>query len=264
MSNARSWSSRWPSFTGSVRGGQVAWRVCGRELRLEAGDFCDVVQLRDGSSLAICGDLGGRGPLVASDARTVRNLVRDIARHEVSLTRIVQRLNDRLIRTWADRPQTTFATAAFIRVREAEGGLHVVSASAGHPMPLVLRTDRSLAFLGRPGHLLGVFPDMPVELSHTVLRPGDAIILYTDSVIGGRDPFEGVPSLADLVCGCAGAPAGDIGDCVMLAVAESTTGEGGERAVLVIRAGDDPLGVEPERPPFPSVAHAPAEPLAVG
>ena len=86
--------------------------------------------------------------------------------------------------------------------------------------------------------LLGVFPDLPIETNHTILQPGDALILYTDGVADELDPYDGSPSLADLIRSCAGASAQEIGDCVMLAAAEATTETKDDRAVLVIRAGD--------------------------
>ena len=228
----------WPAFSGHVPGGEVAWRVLGSGLGLEGGDFCDLLSLQDGSSLAVCGDVCGRGSWAAADARMLRDALRQIASNERSLTRCLRRLNDRLIREWKDRPRTTFATACVAHLRSVDSGLHVIYASAGHPLPLVLRADRSITSTGQSSGLLGVFPDLPIETNHTILRPGDALILYTDGVADEIDPYDGSPSLADLIRSCAGASAQEIGDCVMLAAAEATTETKDDRAVLVIRAGD--------------------------
>lgn len=228
----------WPSFTGRIDGGEVAWRTYGHGFPTESGDFCDMVRLGDGTAVAVCGDVSGRGRQVAADARAVRDAFREIGQRRSALVPCIAALNDRLIRLWADRPRSMFATAAFVRVRPEASGLHVLGASAGHPLPLILRSDGTLSFLGQPGQLLGVFPDPVVPLSHTLLHPGDALILYTDGVVEALDPRDGTPSFAQLVRGCAGASPGNIGDCVMLALAEATTDRSDDRAILVIRADD--------------------------
>jgi phosphoserine phosphatase RsbU/P len=236
----KQWNGRlaWPAFSGRVPGGEVAWRALGSGLGLDGGDFCDLFSLEDGSSLAVCGDVCGRGSRAAADARMVRDALRQIAGNERSLRRCLRRLNNRLIREWKDRPRTTFVTACVAHLRPGDSVLHVAHASAGHPLPLVLRADRSIASTGQTSGLLGVFPDLPIETNHTILRPGDALILYTDGVADEIDPYGGCPSLADLIRGCAGASAQEIGDCVMLAAAEATAETKDDRAVLVIRAGD--------------------------
>lgn len=228
----------WPAFSARVEGGEVAWQTCGHGFSSENGDFCDLIRLGERSAVAVCGDVSGYGRQVAADARDVRDAFREIARRRVALAPSIASLNDRLIRLWADRPRSMFATAAFVRVQPEASGLHALGASAGHPLPLILRADGTLSFLGQPGQLLGVFHDPVVPLSHTVLYPGDALILYTDGIVDGLDLHDGTPSLAELVRGCAGASPRDIGDCVMLALAEATTDRMDDRAVLVIRADD--------------------------
>jgi serine phosphatase RsbU (regulator of sigma subunit) len=66
------------------------------------------------------------------------------------------------------------------------GGARLVIASAGHPPPLVLRADGTVETVPASGSLLGVIEevapvDMPVEL-----RPGDAIVCFTDGVTEAR------------------------------------------------------------------------------
>jgi serine phosphatase RsbU (regulator of sigma subunit) len=85
----------------------------------------------------------------------------------------------------------------------------------GHPLPVVLRADGTVETAGRPGTLLGVFPD-PVLFDRTVdIGPGDAMITFTDGVteVSGSG-LDGERRLTRVLSSCAGTNAEAIAERV--------------------------------------------------
>lgn len=74
----------------------------------------------------------------------------------------------------------SFATALYgmIDVRTHQ----VTLARAGHPVPLILRTNGTLDRIEADGGLLGVFPDEVFTDGTATLEPGDRLVLFTDGV----------------------------------------------------------------------------------
>lgn len=132
-----------------------------------------------------------------------------------------------------------FCTAAVARLRLVDDGIEVTLASASHPVPLLLRADGSITSVGRSGSLIGAFPTIACPLMVTMLRAGDALVLYTDGVTERRlnGSFLGEEGLAEVVAGAAGMRASGIADTVAAAVAATSTDPAtDDMAVLVLRA----------------------------
>ena len=53
-------------------------------------------------------------------------------------------------------------------------------ARAGHPLPMVLRTDGTTEYIDADGPLLGIFSDEHFELVNYQLRQGDRLLFYSD------------------------------------------------------------------------------------
>jgi sigma-B regulation protein RsbU (phosphoserine phosphatase) len=81
-----------------------------------------------------------------------------------------------------DLPSCQFCTAVY-GVMDVTS-LTLTYAGAGHPEPILIRPDGSVALLRSPGGLLGVFPDATFPLRHVRLAAGDRVILYTDGLEG--------------------------------------------------------------------------------
>jgi sigma-B regulation protein RsbU (phosphoserine phosphatase) len=127
---------------------------------------------------------------------------------ETSARAVLQALNDALVRqATTDR----FCTAVYVRLEPGAHGVHVTSSRAGHPYPLVVRADGTVEMLGDDvGMLLGVFEDVALSESSTLLAPGDALVAYTDGLVEARqDGGEryGVERLVAELARTAGRPA---------------------------------------------------------
>jgi hypothetical protein len=78
-----------------------------------------------------------------------------------------------------------FATAVYLRIDLATGAYRLES--AGHPPAAHLDAGSGTWRLSpRHGPLLGVLPEVGAEPDTGVLRPGDAVLLYSDGVVEDR------------------------------------------------------------------------------
>jgi serine phosphatase RsbU (regulator of sigma subunit) len=91
---------------------------------------------------------------------------------------------------------------------------------AGHPLPLILRSDGSVESAGKPGSLLGIFPDPELSDQAIDLLPGDAVVMFTDGVIEERlnGHVFGREGLVSVLERCAGQSAEDIAETIQKAV----------------------------------------------
>jgi PAS domain S-box-containing protein len=69
-------------------------------------------------------------------------------------------------------------------------GADVVLALGGHPRPLLLTADGQVTEVGVPGTLLGVVDEPELHDVRLRLRPGEALLLYTDGVTEARRGHE--------------------------------------------------------------------------
>ena len=206
------------------------------------GDFYDVFQDASGDWGVVLGDVSGVGPEAAGVTGLARYTIRAIATREARPSAVLGALNDAIN---AQRYGERFCTAVYLAFSpagpESGAGARGVLANAGHPPPLLLRDDGTVTVLDEhTGLLLGQFAeaglrDVPVEL-----RPGDALVLYTDGVVEARAPGGqefGQDRLVELVATCAGRTAGGIARRIELSVIDYQVGNMlDDLAVVVVRA----------------------------
>jgi sigma-B regulation protein RsbU (phosphoserine phosphatase) len=150
---------------------------------------------------------------------------------------VLSRLNETLLRQAVD---DRFLTAVLARLEPGAEWVGVELASGGHPPALVLRDDESVTVLdASTGTLLGMLADTDLRTVPVTLRPGDALVLYTDGVIEARDAAGeqfGQDRLVALLATCAGRSAAGIARRVELAALAHSVDLADDMAVVVIRA----------------------------
>ena len=107
------------------------------------------------------------------------------------------------------------ACSASRSFRSTAAGRGFALASAGHPLPLLLRATGQVEQVGEPQLLLGVMPDPGYHVDVAELAPGDVLICVTDGVTkrtDGARQLDDDDGLARLITGWAGLPAGAIAD----------------------------------------------------
>jgi GAF domain-containing protein len=197
------------------------------------GDFYDVFETKSGSWAVVIGDVCGKGAEAAAVTGLARNTIRATAVHEDRPSIVLDQLNRAILEQVADG---RFCTVCYARIRPNGQGARVTVCSGGHPLPLVLRVDGTLETAGKPGRLLGVFPETHVSDQVLELAPGDSLILYTDGVTEEvRESVHlGAERLAAAVQAVAGRDANGIADGIEQAVFGSRTGEARDDVAIVV------------------------------
>lgn len=151
------------------------------------GDFYDLFQVGDQSWAAVIGDVCGTGPTAAALTSMARHHIRQSAWRGDEPATVFGWLNRALLEASTDG----FLTAAYLEVRLHDcGGLDVVVASAGHPLPILVPAGDVARSVGRPGTLVGVFDEVRVHPVRLHLEPGDTLVLYTDGVTDVAPPHD--------------------------------------------------------------------------
>jgi sigma-B regulation protein RsbU (phosphoserine phosphatase) len=184
------------------------------------GDFYDVFPIDDRAWGFVIGDVMGKGPHAAARTSAARYTIRAAAIHETAPGRVLDTVNTALLAEPSGGGDAPFVTALFARVEPGQSGTRVLFASAGHPLPTVLRADGSTEVVGIPGTLLGVLPTVDVQDVTVDLAPGDTLLLITDGVHdSGRPVRLQQDGLEAVLRQCAGLTADAVVERVHAAVA---------------------------------------------
>jgi sigma-B regulation protein RsbU (phosphoserine phosphatase) len=141
------------------------------------GDFYDVIVLDDEIFDVVIADAAGHGLPAALQVRDVFTGLRMGLSREFKLSRTVQRLNEIINRS---RLATKFVSLVLLEF-DLKGT--VIYCNAGHPRPILMRTDGSVERLDQGGPILGPVPNATYSIGIQCLGPGDLIVLFTDGVI---------------------------------------------------------------------------------
>jgi len=200
------------------------------------GDFYDLFQASGGNWSVVVGDVCGKGPDAAAVTALARYTLRAAAMSEPAPSAGLRVLNEALLR---QRKDLRFATVAYASLAPEDGGMHVDIASAGHPLPLVLRSDGTVAPVGIEGTLVGVVPDPDLHDDIAHLGRGDSLVFYTDGVTEARNAggIMGDRRLQAILASCAGMDADGIASAIEAAAVEMQEGDTRDDiAVVVLQA----------------------------
>jgi PAS domain S-box-containing protein len=174
------------------------------------GDFFDAFTLADGASVAlVVGDASGKGLAAAMRTSEVKFALRAFLRENPDPAAAMARLNDfvvtaeRLDRPVGDEGSGSVGgganfTALLVAVVDPRSGAAVLAAAGAEPPLLHLAADGIVASLrldDGAGMPLGLFAGETYGLIPFSLRPGDAILLFSDGITEARR--DGAFFLAD-------------------------------------------------------------------
>jgi hypothetical protein len=223
-----------PAALPTLPGVEMAARFRPAQRGLEVGgDFYDVYETGGGSWAVVVGDVCGKGPEAAGVTALARHTLRALAAVEHAPSRILTLLNETLL---TEHPAAEFCTAAYARIDHGDDGARLTMCSAGHPLPLLLRTDGTVESVGRPGLLLGVQADPPLIDYTVAIGPGDALILYTDGLTDAYAPDSArdADDVASALATCAGRSAAVIADHIEHAALDDDMRQPRDDVALVV------------------------------
>ncbi|WP_299954466.1 SpoIIE family protein phosphatase [uncultured Modestobacter sp.] len=155
------------------------------------GDWYDAFLQPDGATVLVIGDVVGHDTIAAASMGQLRSMLRGIA---VSGNASPAQLLGQLDAAMTQLQLHTYATAALARFEQSPADLErgvtrMRWANAGHPPPLVIHPDGTIAELAswRGDLMLGVDPTARRDDSVVSLDRDTTVLLYTDGLIERRD-----------------------------------------------------------------------------
>jgi len=171
-----------PDRLPSVEGVELAGRSLPGQLGHHVGgDWYDVIPLPTGELGLVVGDVVGHDLAAATAMGQLRNTLRAYALDDASPARVLTRLNRA-----ADLLDVVELATCIYAILDP-GTLAVRWSSAGHLAPLVSDESGTAGLAAvDPGPPLGALPEPSYVDSVLQLRPGDALVLYTDGLVERR------------------------------------------------------------------------------
>ncbi len=155
------------------------------EGQVVGGDFYDAFTIDHGRFGLAIGDVCGKGPQAAALTALARYTIRALADRDAAS--ILGLLNDAVMRDRESLPER-YLTAVVAISRPGPSGVELEIAAAGHPPPLLRRADGSVQRISVGGLMIGVSDGARYSSTRASLRPGDALVLYTDGLTDARAP----------------------------------------------------------------------------
>ena len=175
-----------PSFAPEVPNGDIAF--ASRPQNSVAGDYYDAFYPTQGASqggrlMLVIADVAGKSIPAALLMATLQASLRTIAGEGAPLADLIVRLNRyACAHSLEGRRFTTIVVAEY---DPASRRLDYVN--AGHNAPILRRADGALEKLDIGGVPLGIESTAAYQTSAVELRPGDALIFFTDGVVEAFD-----------------------------------------------------------------------------
>jgi serine phosphatase RsbU (regulator of sigma subunit) len=193
------------------------------------GDVFDFLELVDGRLAVVLGDVTGHGIDATADMAMAKFVFRSLAREHSEPSAFLTHANEVVV--------SEIAVGKFITMAYLTLGFdgEVCCASAGHPVPRIVRADGAVEPLDCGGLALGVDADQTYQQVRAELGEGDAAVLYTDGVIEARRGRElfGTGRLDEVLAEGRGLPAQALADAVVAACRSFSGGELADDCAIV-------------------------------
>jgi sigma-B regulation protein RsbU (phosphoserine phosphatase) len=150
------------------------------------GDFYDLFPLHGDQWGLFLGDVCGKGARAAAVTSLIRYTLRAAAAYDPDPGRALSALNDVLHEDYQHDSHSFCSVIAGLLSRDGDG-FSLTFASGGHPAPVLLAADGTASYPPAPrGFLVGIEPGVTYSTVTLRLRPGDALLLYTDGLTEAR------------------------------------------------------------------------------
>jgi sigma-B regulation protein RsbU (phosphoserine phosphatase) len=147
------------------------------------GDLFDFIPVDEHHLGIAIGDAVGKGMPAALLMATTRSMLRAYAQNQPDPAAVLEAVNRAL---YEDTKGKTFVSLCYLVLDLRDWTTRL--ASAGHLYPLLCDENNEPIYLESPGCLpVGVEPQLRCASLDRPLRPGQAILLYTDGVVEAHD-----------------------------------------------------------------------------
>ena len=142
------------------------------------GDFYDFYFTAPDRFMFMIADVSGKGVPAALYMMRAKATIKGIAQTGVPLDEVVEKTGDALSR---DNDANMFVTAWIGELNLSTGVVTYVN--AGHNPPISMSGGTKVEYVrGRSGMVLGAMEGLKYRVHRFLLRPGDALYLYTDGI----------------------------------------------------------------------------------
>lgn len=152
--------------------------------RTVSGDYYDVVARPDGRIYFVVADVSGKGITAAIVMSSVATAFNIFTRTDPTPADLVRELNA----TLAPKTSPTKFVTMVVGVLDPVTGV-VDYTNAGHVSPLVVRRS-GIEELSSTDMIVGLFADATYRTQRTSLKPGEALVLFTDGVTEAENGAE--------------------------------------------------------------------------
>ena len=142
-----------------------------------AGDYYDIIPLKDGRVVLSIGDVAGKGVGPALLMANLQASLRTTQAMGASLAESAEKINHLVVE---NTPTDMFITFFMVLIDPLRKIIRYVN--AGHNPPFLLSAAGRLQMLNEGGLLFGVIEDASYREGVLPLRPGDMLFMYTDGV----------------------------------------------------------------------------------
>jgi len=209
-----------PSSLPEIPGIELAARYVAFGAGIDVGgDFYDVFSAGYGAYILTLGDVCGRGPEAAVVTGLIRHTLRSAALNVRKPGLLVSMANEVLLRDGSGS-EGSFTTLLCGILRPRPGSARLSLANAGHPPPILLRTDGTVEIPPNSDTIIGAFEDAQWSSRSLTLHPGDVLVAYTDGITEARreDELFGEERLVAVVLAARDRPTEEIADRIIAAV----------------------------------------------
>ena len=172
----------------------VRWETA-REI---GGDFYDIFKMENNRIGLVIADVADKGLPAALYMTVSRTLIRASAANNRSPRKVLEEVNELLVN---DSTDSMFITAIYCILSLDTGEMRY--ANAGHNLPLLYRRKTGqVEQLPKGGMALGIQKELNLVDHSITIRPGDALVLFTDGVTDLLSPegeFLGEHRLVEMI-----------------------------------------------------------------
>jgi len=144
------------------------------------GDYCDLIEGRNGELYFIMADVSGKGVAAAMLSSNLRAVFRSLIPMGLATEELMSRVS-RLFRQSA--LPTQYATVVCGKAT-LDGEIEIIN--AGH-LPVLLASDSGITVFESTSQPLGIFDDQKFTAAKQSLSAGDTVVLYTDGISEAED-----------------------------------------------------------------------------